>query len=162
MSPRAATVVALVLCTACGTLSGLSEPVGTADPGAAANITLVSSGGLAGVVDTMAIDSVAATLSHFRCLTIRGAPESCPAGAQRLTISLGRAATDSIFRATQEAAFRALAPEYDMSGTFVDGLAYDLRITMSSRTRRIRWSDVPNLPAALTTFHERIRRRVQP
>lgn len=129
------------------------------DPGTPAKIVFSMSGGLAGLADTTVIDSASALLVRTLCLSIRGVAESCPSGRREWRVQLSRATADSLFATTQSAAFRALAPEYDMSGTFVDGPAYGLRITLGARTRGIRWSDAPGVPPILASFAASIRSR---
>ena len=147
------TVWILAAC-ASGPVDGL-----TPTPGASARIVLAVSGGLAGLADTTVIDSVSSLLVRTSCLSIRGAAESCAAGRREWRVSLSAGARDSVFRATQTAEFRTLRAQYDMSGTFVDGPAYDLEITIAATTRRIRWSDAPGLPVALTAFVTSIQAR---
>ena len=115
-------------------------------------IVLAISGGISGLADTTVIQRSTGTLVRTSCLTLRGAANSCPGGAHMWRVSLSVAATDSLFRSVQTAEFLALTSEYDMSGTFVDGPAYDLRITTANGSRSIRWSDAPGVPAVLTTF----------
>ena len=130
----------MLIVTACasGPVEGLAP-----DPGASAKVVLLVSGGLAGLADTTVIDSGSRLLVRRSCLAIRGASTSCAAGTREWRVPLTTAGLDSLFGATQTAEFRALREQYDMSGTFVDGPAYELTITIASTTRRIRWSDTP-------------------
>lgn len=129
------------------------------DPGAPARLVLSLSGGLAGLADTTVIDSTSATLVRTTCVTVRGAPNPCAGGTVVRRVKLTGSEARSLFGATQAAEFRRLAAQYDMSGTFVDGPEYNLRITTSSRTRNIRWSDAPGVPAVLTRFVDGIQTR---
>ncbi len=151
---RSLVLILAVAACARGPVEGAAAALGR--PG---RVVLSLTGGLAGLADTTTIDSESGLLVRRSCLTIRGAANGCSANVREWRVPLGAATVDSIFRATQTAEFLALRGEYDMSGTFVDGPAYALRVTTTSGTRTIRWSDAPGVPVVLTTFRETIQRR---
>ena len=94
------------------------------DPGARACVVFSISGGIAGLADTTVLDSATATLVRTKCLSIRGAPNSCAGGTIVTRVQLTRSEVEEFFRATQTSDFRRLGAQYDMSGTFVDGPEY--------------------------------------
>jgi hypothetical protein len=134
-----------------GALLALGEPATTA--ARLERRVTVAFGGYAWWIE---IDSLTATL-RVRCELLGSgirAPGGCASIPTDITRQLSRATVTRLYSDATSNAFGSLRPEYDMSGTFVDGPAYSVTITANGRTRQIRWSDTAMLPPILRQWSD--------
>jgi hypothetical protein len=106
------------------------------------------------------VDSANALL-RIRCEQVNGprVGNPCSGIPTTRTRQLTTAELRQLFQATREGEFLALKAEYDMSGTFVDGPAYSIRVVRNGGERQIRWSDAQRpLPAALKSLSDALLR----
>lgn len=109
-----------------------------------------------GLVWWIEVDS-AASLLRVRCEAVNSPRVGNPCASIPTTRTRPLTATElrQLFTATRQSDFLALRAEYDMSGTFVDGPAYSMRIVRDGAERQIRWSDAQRpLPAALKSLSD--------
>ena len=121
--------------------------------GEAARMSFSITGGMTGTVWKVEVDSATGAYATS-CTSQRGF--NCALPERRGTLT--RAQVDPLFADAGRAEFKALKPEYDMSGTFVDGPGYALSVVASGATREVRWSDAARpLPAALSRVVDALR-----